>query len=373
MTKSSRPARDAAHKHGMWVHLGSLAVLTEGGQLANRAFVIDPRGEVRARYDKIHLFDVDLPTGESWRESTVYQHGSEAVVVDGTPVGQARALRSATTCASRRCSPGWPRRVRTSSPFRPPSPFRPARRIGKCCFARARSRRGCSSWLRPSRGIMRTAATPTAIRWSSTPGARCCSTWARSRSGLCRHRSQPDHRRAQPRARAQPSPADRRGGGAVIVFDLRCGDGCAVFEGWFDSGADFDAAVRARAWSNAPIAARRRSRRRRWLRASAARTAVRQRSRRRSPNWPRCSEDAQQFANGSEPTCPRRRGRCTWARWSRARSTARRAPSEARSLIDEGVPVLPLPLPVVPPEPSELIKPRRMPYSWRGRLRSSAG
>ena len=79
--------RDAAHVNGIWVHIGSLAVLTEGGQLANRAFVIDPRGEIRARYDKIHLFDVDLPTGESWRESSVYKHGSEAVVVSGTPVG----------------------------------------------------------------------------------------------------------------------------------------------------------------------------------------------------------------------------------------------------------------------------------------------
>ena len=80
--------RDAAHKHGIWVHIGSLAVRTEGRQLANRAFVIDPRGEIRARYDKIHLFDVDLPTGETWRESNVYRHGSEAVIVDGTPVGK---------------------------------------------------------------------------------------------------------------------------------------------------------------------------------------------------------------------------------------------------------------------------------------------
>jgi len=80
-------ARNAAHAKGIWVHLGSIAVLTEGGQLANRSFVIDPRGEIRARYDKIHLFDVDLPTGESWRESNTYRHGQEAVVVTGTPVG----------------------------------------------------------------------------------------------------------------------------------------------------------------------------------------------------------------------------------------------------------------------------------------------
>ena len=81
-------ARDTAHKHGIWVHIGSLAVRTESRQLANRSFVIDPRGEIRARYDKIHLFDVDLPTGESWRESSVYRHGSEAVIVNGTPVGK---------------------------------------------------------------------------------------------------------------------------------------------------------------------------------------------------------------------------------------------------------------------------------------------
>ena len=80
-------ARNAAHAKGIWVHLGSVAVLTEGSQLANRSFVIDPRGEIRARYDKIHLFDVDLPTGESWRESNTYRHGQEAVVVTGTPVG----------------------------------------------------------------------------------------------------------------------------------------------------------------------------------------------------------------------------------------------------------------------------------------------
>ena len=80
-------SRNAAHVQGIWVHLGSVAVLTEGGQLANRSFVIDPRGEIRARYDKIHLFDVDLPTGESWRESNTYRHGQEAVVVTGTPVG----------------------------------------------------------------------------------------------------------------------------------------------------------------------------------------------------------------------------------------------------------------------------------------------
>ena len=80
--------REAASRHGMWLHLGSLAVRTDEQKLANRTFVIDPTGAVRARYDKIHLFDVDLPTGESWRESAVYRPGQGAVVVEGTPVGR---------------------------------------------------------------------------------------------------------------------------------------------------------------------------------------------------------------------------------------------------------------------------------------------
>jgi predicted amidohydrolase len=79
--------RGAARKAGIWVHLGSLAVLSDGDKLANRSFVIDERGEVRGRYDKMHLFDVDLPTGESWRESATYRPGSGPVVVRGTPVG----------------------------------------------------------------------------------------------------------------------------------------------------------------------------------------------------------------------------------------------------------------------------------------------
>lgn len=80
--------RDAAAKHGLWLHIGSLAVLASNGKVANRAFVIDAAGEIRATYDKIHLFDVDLPTGESWRESNVYAAGDRAVVVDDTPVGR---------------------------------------------------------------------------------------------------------------------------------------------------------------------------------------------------------------------------------------------------------------------------------------------
>jgi predicted amidohydrolase len=80
--------REAARENGIWVHLGSLALTGgEGGRLANRGFLIDDSGEIRARYDKIHLFDVDLDTGESWRESAAYAPGEAAVVAE-TPIGR---------------------------------------------------------------------------------------------------------------------------------------------------------------------------------------------------------------------------------------------------------------------------------------------
>ena len=82
-----RSVRDAARDKAIWVHLGSLALLGDDSKRVNRGFVIDPTGTIVARYDKMHLFDVDLPTGESWRESAVYAAGSRPVVVRGTPVG----------------------------------------------------------------------------------------------------------------------------------------------------------------------------------------------------------------------------------------------------------------------------------------------
>lgn len=77
---------EAAARVGIWVHLGSLAVLA-GDRWANRGFVVDDAGAIRARYDKLHLFDVDLASGESWRESAAYRAGDAAVVVD-TPIGR---------------------------------------------------------------------------------------------------------------------------------------------------------------------------------------------------------------------------------------------------------------------------------------------
>ncbi len=81
--------REAAAREGLWIHIGSLPLrdAREDGRWANRSFMIDASGEIRARYDKIHLFDVDLASGESWRESSVYGPGEQPVAVD-TPWGR---------------------------------------------------------------------------------------------------------------------------------------------------------------------------------------------------------------------------------------------------------------------------------------------
>jgi predicted amidohydrolase len=79
--------RDVAAREGVWVALGSLAVVREDGRWANRAFVIDGTGAIVARYDKLHMFDVDLATGESWRESNAYAAGDAVATVE-TPLGR---------------------------------------------------------------------------------------------------------------------------------------------------------------------------------------------------------------------------------------------------------------------------------------------
>ncbi|WP_137680031.1 carbon-nitrogen hydrolase family protein [Aurantiacibacter suaedae] len=81
--------RDCAARYGIWLALGSLPVQRlEDERWANRSLVIDDRGEIRARYDKIHMFDVSLSSGESWRESAQYAPGEKVVVVPDTPVGR---------------------------------------------------------------------------------------------------------------------------------------------------------------------------------------------------------------------------------------------------------------------------------------------
>lgn len=76
-----------ASEEGMWVHVGSVPVVNElTGKLANRSIVFGPDGAIHGSYDKMHLFDVNLSSGESWRESTAYEGGAGPVAVD-TPAG----------------------------------------------------------------------------------------------------------------------------------------------------------------------------------------------------------------------------------------------------------------------------------------------
>ena len=77
--------RDVAREKRVVVHVGSIAV-RQGDKVANRAFLIDPDGAIVTSYDKVHLFDVDLPDGESWRESATYTGGDRAVLAP-TPWG----------------------------------------------------------------------------------------------------------------------------------------------------------------------------------------------------------------------------------------------------------------------------------------------
>jgi deaminated glutathione amidase len=72
-------ARELAFTYGIHLHIGSTAILLPDGKVANRAFLFAPSGDLVATYDKIHMFDVDLDRGESWRESATYTPGSRAV------------------------------------------------------------------------------------------------------------------------------------------------------------------------------------------------------------------------------------------------------------------------------------------------------
>jgi predicted amidohydrolase len=74
--------RALAEELGVWLLIGSLAIKVSDTKTANRSFLIDPKGAIAARYDKIHLFDVDLPSGEKYRESNTVAGGNRAVLAD---------------------------------------------------------------------------------------------------------------------------------------------------------------------------------------------------------------------------------------------------------------------------------------------------
>ena len=74
--------RELARKLGIFLHVGSLAIKLSSERAANRSFLIDPNGDIVARYDKIHMFDVELGEGESYRESYSYRPGEIGVAAD---------------------------------------------------------------------------------------------------------------------------------------------------------------------------------------------------------------------------------------------------------------------------------------------------
>jgi deaminated glutathione amidase len=74
--------RALARELKIWLHIGSMGIAVSPDKIANRSFLINPDGIVAARYDKIHMFDVDLAGGESYRESRNFLAGDKAVVAD---------------------------------------------------------------------------------------------------------------------------------------------------------------------------------------------------------------------------------------------------------------------------------------------------
>ena len=81
-TRRLRPCAKSRARLSTFIHIGSLAIKTSPDKAANRSFLIDRKGDIAARYDKIHMFDVDLAGGESYRESNNYRAGDLAVIAD---------------------------------------------------------------------------------------------------------------------------------------------------------------------------------------------------------------------------------------------------------------------------------------------------
>ena len=78
--------RELAAQTKTWILAGSLGIALDSGKVANRSYLLEPTGGIAAKYDKIHMFDVDLPNGETYRESANFEAGGDAVIAE-TPWG----------------------------------------------------------------------------------------------------------------------------------------------------------------------------------------------------------------------------------------------------------------------------------------------
>src|SRR5262245_22524369 len=128
----------------IWLHIGSMPILLGNGKIANRSYLFGPNGDIVARFDKIHMFDVALPNGETYRESKNYEAGSQGMLAK-LPWG----VLGLTVCYDLRFPSfiaRWPRRVPISWRSRRPSPSQPGRPTGTCCCAHAPSRMVASCW-----------------------------------------------------------------------------------------------------------------------------------------------------------------------------------------------------------------------------------
>ena len=144
------------------LHIGSLALRVSPERAVNRSFLIGPDGKVIASYDKIHMFDIDLPGGESYRESANYQPGETAVIAD-LPWGRI----GLTICYDVRFPALYRALAESGASFLTvPSAFtvKPAKRIGTRCCAPAPSRTAASCSPPPRPACTRTSARPMAIR-----------------------------------------------------------------------------------------------------------------------------------------------------------------------------------------------------------------
>ena len=162
--------RNAAREHSIWATFG-LPVRLEGGMLANRSLLIAPTGEIAGRYDKLHMFDVDLDSGESWRESNAYQPGEALSVTGDTPAGRL----GLTICYDIRFPALFDALGRAGCDMIAiPAAFTvPTGSAHWHTLVRA------PSWSPRRRSAnMPTGAGRMATAWWSTRGARCCSIWA---------------------------------------------------------------------------------------------------------------------------------------------------------------------------------------------------
>ena len=117
------PCGGKPRNKGLWLLIGSLALKTDDpdGRFANRSFLIDPEGQIVARYDKIHMFDVQIDAQETYRESAGYRPGTQAVVARHRLRDHRHdcLLRHALSDAAHASGPD-----RRGDPDRPPPPFR---------------------------------------------------------------------------------------------------------------------------------------------------------------------------------------------------------------------------------------------------------